>query len=65
MPIVQIHMLEGRSLDQKRALVKKVTEAICETAGATPDSVRIILSEMPHDTYAHAGMLRADHKDVS
>jgi len=60
MPIVQINMLAGRTLDQKRALVKKVTEALGETIGAPPEKVRIILNDMPHDMYAIAGQLHAD-----
>lgn len=60
MPIVQINMLEGRTLEQKRALVKKVTEALGETIGAPPHKVRIILNDMPHDMYAIAGQLHCD-----
>ncbi len=60
MPIVQINMLKGRTLDQKRALVKKVTEALGETIGAPPHKVRIILNDMEHDMYAIAGVLHAD-----
>ena len=43
MPIVQIDMLEGRSVDQKRAMVAKVTEAIVETANCTPEVVTVII----------------------
>lgn len=60
MPIVHIHMLEGRTLDQKRALVKKVTEALGETINAPAHKVRIILNDMPHDMYAISGQLHAD-----
>ena len=60
MPTVHIDLLEGRSLDQKRALVKKVTEAICETAACPPEAVKIILNEMKFDNYAEAGILRSD-----
>ncbi|HBL68180.1 MAG TPA: 4-oxalocrotonate tautomerase, partial [Firmicutes bacterium] len=31
MPIIQIELLEGRTIDQKRALVERVTQAVCET----------------------------------
>jgi len=31
MPIIQIDMLEGRTVEQKRNLVQKVTEVVCET----------------------------------
>ena len=60
MPIVQIHLLEGRNADQKRALVKEVTRAICDTANVPPEKVRIILSDMPHGDYAVGGVLASD-----
>jgi 4-oxalocrotonate tautomerase len=60
MPIVQIHLLEGRSVEQKRALVRKVTEAVCETANCPPEAVKIILSDMAFHDYAEAGQLKAD-----
>ena len=60
MPFVQIDLLEGRSIEQKRALVKKVTEAICETANCPADAVSIILREMPKEHLSKGGKLRSD-----
>lgn len=57
MPIVQINLLAGRTLDQKRALVRSVTDALVETIGTSGESVRIILNEMPFDLYAINGNL--------
>ncbi len=62
MPIVHISMLKGRTIDQKRALVRKVTEAICETVGAPPDAVSIVIEEMEREHYAKAGVLHVDQK---
>lgn len=55
MPICQIHLLEGRSVEQKRALIAKVTEAISESLGAKPESVRVILTEMPKEHFGIGG----------
>lgn len=63
MPIVQIHLMEGRSDDLKRALVKNVTEAICASIHVQPKNVRIILSEMTGNAYAIAGTLVGDQDD--
>ena len=60
MPIVQINMLKGRTLDQKHALVKRITEVLGETIDAPAHKVRIILNDMEHDMYAIAGKLHAD-----
>ena len=62
MPIVNIQLIEGRSVEKKRELVKKVTEAICESVDVTPDHVRIILNDMAKEDYAVAGQLIVDKK---
>ena len=40
-------MLEGRTEDQKKALVEKVTDAISETTGAPKERVVIFIEDMP------------------
>jgi 4-oxalocrotonate tautomerase len=60
MPIVQIELLAGRTVDQKRVLVDGVTRAICEALGVPPESVRIILRDMRLEDFAVAGRLHAD-----
>jgi 4-oxalocrotonate tautomerase len=60
MPVVQIHMIEGRTIEQKRALVKKVADAVHETIGAPLENIHVILSDMPRTNYADAGILHAD-----
>lgn len=60
MPVVQIDMLDGRTLEQKRELVKKVTEAIVETANCPADAVTIIIREMQQQNLGKGGKLRSD-----
>ncbi len=60
MPIVQIHLLEGRDTAKKRELVKNVTDAIHNTLGSPYPKIRVILSDMPHDSYAVGGVLHCD-----
>lgn len=60
MPIVQIELLEGRTLDQKRSLVEKVTQAIIESTGVAPEAVSIIIRDMSKENYAKAGKLACD-----
>lgn len=62
MPILQIHLIEGRTVEQKRALVEKVTQAVCETVNVTPEHVKIILLDMARHDYATAGVLKIDEK---
>ncbi|VBB07924.1 4-oxalocrotonate tautomerase [Lucifera butyrica] len=60
MPIVQIDMVEGRSAEQKRALAKKVTEAIVETAQCPAEAVTIVIRETTKQNIAKAGVLMSD-----
>ena len=43
MPFAQIYMLEGRTEEQKRAVIEKVTQALQEAVGAPKESVRVCL----------------------
>ncbi len=61
MPIVQIEMLEGRNLEQKRAMVKKVTEALVETVNCKPERVKIVIREAKKEHLADgSGVLEVD-----
>lgn len=55
MPIVQMHLLEGRTVAQKRKAVKAVTDALVESLGVPRETVRIIISEMPVEHFAVGG----------
>jgi len=39
MPEVYVHAVEGRSKDQKRALIKDITDAVVKNFGVTADAV--------------------------
>ena len=60
MPICQINMMVGRTPEQKRELIAKVTEAICESLGAKPEGVRIMINEMPKEHFGIAGKSAAE-----
>lgn len=60
MPYVTVKMLEGRTEEQKRALVEKVTEAVSETAGAPKEKIVVFIEEMPKNHYAVAGKRLSD-----
>ncbi|WP_352402218.1 tautomerase family protein [Synergistes jonesii] len=60
MPIVMVNIKEGRTVEQKRAMVTKMTDVLCETMNVKPASVRIIINEMKNDNFAIAGTLVCD-----
>jgi 4-oxalocrotonate tautomerase len=55
MPIVQIHMMEGRSDAQKEAVIREVTEALVRALDAPKESVRVLINEMPKQHFGIAG----------
>ncbi|NMM38402.1 MAG: 4-oxalocrotonate tautomerase family protein [Glaciimonas sp.] len=55
MPICQIYLLEGRTVEQKRMLIAKITKAMFEAIGAKPETVRVILTEMPKEHFGIGG----------
>jgi 4-oxalocrotonate tautomerase len=60
MPLIEIHMLEGRSDQQKRALLDAVTEAVRESIGAPLSTIRVWVQEFSPREYMVAGELYAD-----
>ncbi|MGH2960781.1 MAG: 2-hydroxymuconate tautomerase [Solirubrobacterales bacterium] len=64
MPVVTIQLWEGRTLDQKRRLVRAVTDAMVEHAGARHDALHVVIQEIPKENWARAGVLGCDRDDV-
>ncbi|MDI9558452.1 MAG: 2-hydroxymuconate tautomerase [Pseudomonadota bacterium] len=60
MPIIEVHMFEGRTVDQKRKLVAEMTGAVVKSIGVKPEDVRIILQDMARYDYSIAGKLAID-----
>jgi len=60
MPHVQITMLTGRTVEQKRRVVKRVTDVLSAELAVKPEAVSITLIEVPRENYARGGVLKAD-----
>ncbi|MBN1630330.1 MAG: tautomerase family protein [Thermoleophilia bacterium] len=60
MPLVIVKMLEGRSVEQKRRLVKELTNVIVKFTGVTEDQVDVILEDHARENWAKAGTLFYD-----
>ena len=61
---VQITMLEGRTIEQKRRAVKRITEALHEELNVKPEKLTIAIVEVPRHDYARNGVLIADRTDL-
>jgi 4-oxalocrotonate tautomerase len=59
---VQITMLEGRSQEQKRRAVKRITEVLQEELHVNPENLTIAFVEVPRHSYARNGILISDRE---
>jgi len=57
---VQITMLEGRTIEQKRRAVKRITEIMQEELNVNPEKMTIAFVEVPRHSYARNGTLISD-----
>lgn len=60
MPIINVELRKGRSLDQRRAFAKRVTDAAVEELGAKRERVRIRFMEFEKEEVARGGVLMCD-----
>ncbi len=60
MPFINVRMLEGRSIDQKRDLAKAITDAIETICNAKPDDTMVVIEEVPRENWARGGVLLSD-----
>jgi 4-oxalocrotonate tautomerase len=60
MPEIYVYAVEGRTIDQKRSLVKDITEAVVRNFKVTPEAVMVQIMESPKDSKAKGGFLFSD-----
>jgi len=57
MPEVVVYILEGRTLEQKRGLIKDITSAVMKNAGVPADAVTVSLVETAKNSKGKGGVL--------
>ena len=57
MPTIHVEMFEGRTAEQKKSLVEKVTQAAVVALGCKPESVDIIITDIRKVNWATGGKL--------
>jgi 4-oxalocrotonate tautomerase len=55
MPVVNIDMLEGKTREQKKTLIEKVTRAVCESVGCGPEVVTIVIRDISPESWGKEG----------
>jgi 4-oxalocrotonate tautomerase len=56
MPEVYVYAVAGRTAEQKKGLMKDITDAVVKNFGATPDAVMVQIVESPKDSKAKGGI---------
>jgi 4-oxalocrotonate tautomerase len=56
MPIIEMHLIVGRTVEKKRKAVAAVTAALVESLEVRPDQVRILITEHPEEHFAVGGV---------
>ena len=57
MPEVIIHAIEGRSPEQKKALMKDITEAVVKNFNVAPEAVTVTIMEAAKNSKSKGGVL--------
>lgn len=60
MPFAQIYMIEGRTEEQKRAVIEKVSAALVEATGTPLANVRVWIQDVPKENWGIAGVSAKD-----
>jgi 4-oxalocrotonate tautomerase len=62
MPVLEITISQGRSIEQKRQLVKVLTRETARIMKTGEEKVRILIYEVSKENWGNAGILGLDMK---
>ncbi len=58
MPIIEMHMIEGRTVEQKQRVAAAVTRAVVESLDCSPQTVRILITEHGAEEFYVGGLTK-------
>jgi 4-oxalocrotonate tautomerase len=59
-PIIRVEMFKGRTREEKRALVKELTDGFLRSCGGEPEQVHIVIADVDPEDWGSAGQLVVD-----
>jgi 4-oxalocrotonate tautomerase len=59
-PEIIVELAEGRTIDQKRQIVREITDTIARVCDTDPEHVVVIIHENPKTDKAKGGVLFSD-----
>jgi 4-oxalocrotonate tautomerase len=58
--MIHVEMFKGRTREQKRALVRELTDAFVRSCGGKPESVWVVIRDVDPEDWGAGGALAAD-----
>ncbi len=62
MPLVEVTLVEGRSPEQVRELISRLTAAVVDSIDAPTDTVRVVVREVPTTHWASGDVTIAEKR---
>ena len=62
MPVIRVEMFK-RTQEQKKQLVKVLTEAFVKTCGGDKEAIKILITEVEESNWSSGGVLTSDKKN--
>jgi 4-oxalocrotonate tautomerase len=62
MPVIQITISQGRSVEQKRELIEVLTKETARIMKTQKEKVRILIYEVSKENWGNAGIIGLDMK---
>ena len=59
MPVIRVEMFK-RTQEQKKQLVKELTEAFVNTCGGNKEAIKILITEVEESNWSSGGVLTSD-----
>jgi 4-oxalocrotonate tautomerase len=59
MPVIRVEMFK-RTLEQKRELVKELTDSFVKACGGNKEAIKILITEVEKEDWASEGVLTSD-----
>jgi len=65
MPLLEVTLVEGRSRQTLRKLAQDLHDTVVRSIGASPESVRIVLREVPDTHWMSGGVTIAERRSAA
>lgn len=61
MPYVNVQILHGATVAQKKAVVADITQSLVTRLGKHPEHIHIVIDEVSPENWGYAGMLTTEY----